>query len=81
VRGPAYQQADLMMGKVFRLSERVGLDFRAEAFDVTKTPPLNDPNGVLGTAAFGTNTSAQNPRVFEFVAKLVFEVSFQARDS
>ena len=72
VRGPAYQQADLMVGKVFRLTERVGLDFRAEAFNVTNTPPLNDPNGVLGTAGFGTITSAQNPRVFEFVGKLVF---------
>ena len=72
VRGPAYQQADLMLGKVFHVAERVSLDFRAEAFNITNTPPLNDPNGAFGTAAFGTITSAGNPRVFEFALKLLF---------
>ena len=72
VRGPTYQQADIMLGKVFHVAERVSLDFRAEAFNVTNTPPLNDPNGTFGTAAFGTITSAGNPRVFEFALKLLF---------
>jgi len=61
-----------MLGKVFHVAERVSLDFRAEAFNVTNTPPLNDPNGTFGTAAFGTITSAGNPRVFEFALKLLF---------
>ena len=45
---------------------------RAEAFNVSNTPPLNDPNGSFGSAAFGSITSAGNPRVFEFVAKVHF---------
>jgi hypothetical protein len=72
VRGPGLQDADLMIGKTFRLAERVNLEFRAEAFNVSNTPPLNDPNGSFGSAAFGSITSAGNPRDFEFVGKLRF---------
>ncbi len=61
-----------MIGKTFRLTERVNLEFRAEAFNVSNTPPLNDPNGSFGSAAFGSITAAGNPRDFEFVAKLRF---------
>jgi hypothetical protein len=72
VRGPGLQNADLMIGKTFRLTERFNLEFRAEAFNVSNTPPLNDPNGSFGSAAFGSITSAGNPRVFEFVGKVHF---------
>ena len=72
VRGPGLQNADLMIGKTFRLTERANLEVRAEAFNVSNTPPLNDPNGSFGSAAFGSITSAGNPRVFAFAAKLHF---------
>jgi len=72
VRGPGLQDADLMIGKTFRITERMGIEFRAEAFNVSNTPPLSDPNGSFGSAAFGSITSAGNPRVFEFVAKFHF---------
>jgi hypothetical protein len=72
VRGPGLQDADLMLGKTFRISERVNFEFRAEAFNISNTPPLNDPNGSFGSAAFGTITSAGNPRDFEFAGKIRF---------
>ncbi len=72
VRGPGLQNADLMIGKTFSLTERWKLEFRAEAFNVSNTPPLNDPNGTFGSAAFGSITSAGNPRDFEFVLKVHF---------
>ncbi len=72
VRGPGLQDADLMLGKTFRLTERYSAEFRAEAFNVSNTPPLNDPNGIFGSAAFGSITSASNPRDFEFALKLHF---------
>jgi hypothetical protein len=72
VRGPGLQDADLMIGKTFRISERVNFEFRAEVFNVSDTPPLNDPSGSFGSAAFGTITSAGNPRDFEFAAKIRF---------
>ena len=72
VRGPGLQDADLMIAKTFRISERVSFEFRAEVFNVSNTPPLNDPNGSFGSAAFGTITSAGNPRDFEFAGKMRF---------
>jgi hypothetical protein len=72
VRGPGLQDADLMIGKTFRITERYRLEFRAEAFNVSNTPPLNDPNGIVGNSAFGSIISAGNPRDFEFVMKLHF---------
>lgn len=72
VRGPGLQNADLMIGKTFRITERMNLEFRAEAFNASNTPPLNDPNGSFGNAAFGSITAAGNPRVFEFVGKVHF---------
>jgi hypothetical protein len=61
-----------MIGKTFRISERVNLEFRAEVFNASNTPPLNDPSGSFGAAAFGTIASAGNPRDFEFAGKIRF---------
>jgi hypothetical protein len=61
-----------MLGKTFHITERANLEFRAEVFNVSNTPPLNDPNGSFGSAAFGTIASAGNPRDFEFVGKVHF---------
>jgi|SRR5579872_436296 len=58
--------------KAFRVTERVSFEFRAEAFNVSNTPPLNDPNGSFGTPAFGAITTAGNPRDFEFAGKVHF---------
>ncbi|MFN7936114.1 MAG: TonB-dependent receptor [Bryobacteraceae bacterium] len=72
VIGPGYATLDLMLGKTFTLTERLRLEFRAEAFNLTNTPPLGNPNGSFGNAAFGTITTALDPRVFEFVTKVHF---------
>jgi hypothetical protein len=72
IRGPGLQNADLMIGKTFRLTERVNFEFRAEVFNISNTPPLNDPSGSFGSSAFGTITTAGNPRDFEFAGKVHF---------
>jgi len=72
VRGPGYRTVDVMVGKTFELTERFTTEFRAEAFNATNTPPLANPNGSFGTAAFGSITTALDPRVFELVLKLQF---------
>ena len=61
-----------MLGKTFRLTERAQLEFRAEAFNATNTPPLGNPNGSFGNPVFGSITTALDPRVYEFVLKLHF---------
>lgn len=72
VRGPGYRTVDVMVGKTFRMRERMGLEFRAEAFNATNTPPLGNPNGAFGTGPFGTITTAGDPRVLEMVLKVQF---------
>ena len=72
VVGPGYKALDLMLGKTFLITERVRTEIRAEVFNATNTPPLGNPNGSFGAAAFGSITTALDPRVFEFVLKLQF---------
>jgi hypothetical protein len=48
------------------------LELRGEAFNVTNTPALGVPNGVLGTPGFGSITSAGDPRVIQLAVKLAF---------
>jgi hypothetical protein len=72
IAGPGYRAADIMIGKFFSITERLRTEFRAEAFNVTNTPPLGNPNGSFGNAAFGSITTALDPRVFEFVLKVHF---------
>lgn len=72
VVGPGYKTLDVMVGKTFAITERVRAEFRAEAFNSTNTPPLGNPNGSFGNPAFGTITTALDPRVYEFVLKVQF---------
>ena len=72
VRGPGYQTLDVAVSKTFAVSERWRAEFRAEAFNSLNTPPLGNPNGTFGSAAFGTITTAGDPRTFEMVLKLKF---------
>jgi hypothetical protein len=72
VVGPGYRSIDVMVGRTFHLTERLQTELRAEAFNVLNTSPLSNPNGAFGTAAFGTISSAGDPRVFELAMKLRF---------
>ncbi len=72
VRGPAYRNVDLALIRRMSVNERVKVEFRVEAFNLTNTPPLNAPNVVLGTPGFGSITSAGDPRVLQFALKILF---------
>jgi hypothetical protein len=72
VRGPGFQDLDLALIKRTAIREKMSLEFRAEAFNLTNTPPLSAPNAVLGTPGFGSITSAGDPRVVQFALKLNF---------
>jgi hypothetical protein len=46
------------------------LEFRAEIFNLANTPAFGQPNGVVGSSAFGTITAtATDPRVIQFGVK------------
>ena len=72
VRGPAYRNVDLALIRDVPLKGMVRLQLRVEVFNLINTPPLGAPNGVLGSAAFGTITTAGDPRVIQLAAKLMF---------
>jgi hypothetical protein len=72
VRGPQHRNADIGLIKRTYFGENRKLEFRAEAFNVTNTPPLGAPATVGGAAGFGTITSAGDPRVLQFGLKINF---------
>ena len=72
VRGPSYRNLDLAVMRRVPLGGTRTLELRAEVFNATNTPPLGAPNTTAGAAAFGTITSAGDPRVVQFALKFVF---------
>jgi len=72
VRGPHYQNIDIAFIKRTGITEKTNIEFRTEIFNLTNTPPLGNPNTSFGSAAFGTITSAGDPRVIQFGLKLNF---------
>ena len=69
VYGPGTTQGDLSVFKGFALSRNADstsqLQFRAEAFNLTNTPQLNNPNNTIGVPGAGTISSAGSPASFE----------------
>jgi hypothetical protein len=72
VRGPGYKNFDLAIIKHTNLSEKTDIEFRAEIFNLTNTPPLNSPNVVVGSSGFASITAAGDPRILQFGLKLNF---------
>jgi hypothetical protein len=72
VRGPNYRNADIALIKRANFSETRNVEFRAEVFNLTNTPPVGAPNTVLASPGFGSITSAGDPRVIQFGLKLNF---------
>lgn len=72
VRGPGYRNLDLALIKLTQLRDSLTLEIRGEVFNTTNTPPLGNPNGVAGSPAFGTITTAGDPRVIQIALKLNF---------
>jgi hypothetical protein len=48
------------------------MQFRAEAFNATNTPPFNPPNAQVGAPGFGVINTALTPRDLQFGLKLLF---------
>jgi hypothetical protein len=76
--GPRFRHVDLSLFKTFPLTERVNMQFRAEAFDLSNTPnlyiPNNNPGNLqLGSANFGQVVNYDPnyvPRQIQFALKM-----------
>jgi len=82
-RGPGYFSDNLSVFKTFPISgERVALETRFDAFNLTNTPAFGLPNGSLGsnlgliTTTLGSGVGNVNgvggPRVLQAAAKFTF---------
>lgn len=60
-RGPGYFNMNLSVARQFKLTERIGLQFRADAIHFTNTPHFNNPNATVGAANFGVITGTLTP--------------------
>ncbi len=65
---------DLSLFKSFALWERMNLQFRAEAYNLTNTPAFGGPNTSITSSNFGVVTLAQvnDPRILQLALKLNF---------
>lgn len=73
VLSPGVNNLDLSLFKVFALSERFNLQFRAEAFNAFNRVQFGSPNTTVTSGSFGFVTSqANSPRQMQFGLKLVF---------
>ncbi len=73
--GPHIRHLDLSLFKTFDLEKTAQLQFRAESFNVTNTPTLANPDGVLGDPSFGQISATRNgstPRELQFALKILF---------
>ena len=72
LEGPGFQNVNASLVKNTALTERVNLQFRAEAFNLFNHPNFNLPDNFLGSPTFGRITSARDPRHIQFGLKLLF---------
>ena len=72
MRGPGYKNLDLALARRVPLQGTQAFELRLEAFKVLNTPQFGAPNGTFGSAAFGTITSALDPRVIQLAVKYLF---------
>ncbi|MDQ6700595.1 MAG: hypothetical protein M3Z36_10465, partial [Acidobacteriota bacterium] len=73
LRGDNPFNLDAGLSKSFRITERFALQFRAEAFNLTNTPTLDDPVVNIESPDFGTvRSTISNARQLQFALRLTF---------
>jgi hypothetical protein len=72
VRGPGLSNPDFALLKRIRWHETRNVEFRAEVFNLTNTPPPGNPNTTLGAPGFGSITTAGDPRILQLALKVNF---------
>ncbi|MBY0504820.1 MAG: carboxypeptidase-like regulatory domain-containing protein [Bryobacteraceae bacterium] len=72
IRGPGQSRWDFSAIKNFKFKERLNTQFRAETYNATNFPNLGNPNTDPTNAAYGTITSQDSPRSWQFALRLTF---------
>jgi Carboxypeptidase regulatory-like domain len=72
VRGPSYRNVDFALMRRVQTGHGTGVELRWEIFNLLNTTQFNAPAAVAGVGAFGTITSALDPRVMQLAVKFIF---------
>ncbi len=80
LRGPGFWQSDWALSRRFPITEQVGLQFRAEVFNIANRAQFANPDGLISASDFGriylplntTPIGTGTPRQFQFLLKLQF---------
>jgi hypothetical protein len=72
LRADKQKNADISLAKNFRYRERIRVQFRAEAFNLTNTPQFGWPDTAYGSPTFGVVSGTMNvgPRNVQFGLKV-----------
>jgi hypothetical protein len=70
IPGPGLAAWDMSLQRQARLSERLGLVFRSDFFNLTNHPNFDRPGLIYGTSNFGKISSAENSRQIQFSLRL-----------
>jgi hypothetical protein len=71
VRQPGIANYDFSLFKNTKITERVGLQFRTEVFNIFNRVQFGPPGETLGNAQFGVISSQLNlPRLIQFALRL-----------
>lgn len=73
LRGPGLRNIDVGLARTLAMRESLGLEFRAEAFNLFNTPQFGLPNSTLGVATTGVISTVVNPqRELQLALRLSF---------
>ncbi|MSV27797.1 MAG: TonB-dependent receptor [Bryobacterales bacterium] len=73
LRGPAQRNVDLSLNKHIPIREGIGLEWRAEFFNVFNLANFANPGGSITASSYGViRSTTGNPRVIQMALKLVF---------
>jgi carboxypeptidase family protein len=72
IRGPGDNTWNWALYKTLPVTERLKLQFRAEAFNIWNHPNFVGVDTALGSSTYGQLTSTLDPRILEFALRLDF---------
>jgi hypothetical protein len=70
--GPGIINWDCALMKDTRITENIGIQIRAEFFNIANHTNFSNPHGNFTSSNFGVVTSARDPRIGQLSAKIVF---------
>jgi len=68
--GPGSWNIDLSLSRIFKPTERLGLEVRADSFNILNHPNWNAPAVSIASSTFGQITSFSSPRIIQLATKL-----------